>query len=279
MDDIRNKARQILSVIGVNEIIRSDTQPQDSNKFWSLTNVKHQTLLDNWKTGGIETACIDFVNWYARNLGITDISRWFQLKQALYSVHKGYAWVPATARGRPKYGDILKHSITHVDIAGDFTGDNLVRVAAGQSSHPRPIVHPEDVEKEYDAIKWVTGDKAYNWRNLEGWLDIELYFQAGLVPCWLIGWWEVIRIDLTSYYYFGGNSSVMWTQTAPPSVAQAPLCPAGTGTFTVSPSGITVRWEGTGSLEGFITVPGTDDKEMRGICNGVELLRADKICG
>ncbi len=129
------------------------------------------------------TACNGFVNWYARSLGITDISNWFLLRQSLAGINKLHAWVQSTANGRPKYGDILNHRINHVDVVIGFNGSILRRAAAGQgdgskfSMHPRPRSEAERLQ-EYDVLKRVDGTGPYNWQNLEGWLDIELYFGA-----------------------------------------------------------------------------------------------------
>lgn len=196
--NIRDKAKAILDrAVPEGKIIKSNENPPTyGNDFLRLTNTSHLLLMNSYRTGGQLTACNDFVNWYARKLGINDISDWFNLKDALHKISKGYAWVESTANGpRPKYGDILRHKPKrHVDVAIGFTGPNgtiLRRVAAGQgdgnrySTHPRPPEHKlpslEDRLKEYDVLRRVddglSGRAPYNWQNLEGWLDIELYFR------------------------------------------------------------------------------------------------------
>jgi hypothetical protein len=185
MSDIRDRARALLDhelPIGVEY---KSNGPENGKRYKELTGTDPQTLMDNWKTGGIMTACNGFVGWYAGQLGIKGIASWFDLQKSLVSAKKPNAWVPSTAKVRPKYGDILRHTTFHVDVALDFDGDVLLRAAAGQSSHPRPTA---DVSQEYDNVLRVRGKGPYNFQNLQGWLDLDLFFASPLpVPDWLVG--------------------------------------------------------------------------------------------
>ena len=72
MSDIRDKARKILEQVPATGEVRSD---RDAALFTKLTNgVTHATLMENWKAGGIRTVCIDFVCWYAAQMGIDILS-------------------------------------------------------------------------------------------------------------------------------------------------------------------------------------------------------------
>lgn len=191
MSDIRDKAKKILAEIPEREV-RSDRDPL---LFQKLTGgVTHEVLMENWKTGGIRTVCIDFVCWYARQMSIdilssippksrnANVDGFFSLQETLIKCGKGYAYVAATKDGpRPQCGDILRHGkgAFHVDIALGFDGDVLLRAAGGQSSHPRPKPKPPngwDVSKEYDNVTRVRGKEPYDFSNLQGWLDIEKFF-------------------------------------------------------------------------------------------------------
>jgi hypothetical protein len=295
MTNIRDKAQKILDdAVPEGKIFRSNENPPSYvNAFSRLTGTSHLTLMANWQAGGYMTACNGFVNWYARTLGIKDISNWFKLKQSLVAINKGYAWVASTANGpRPKYGDILQHKGTHVDVAIGFKGNILRRAAAGQCdglrycTHPRPPKSPmpsqAEILQEYDVLMRVSGQAPYDWQKLEGWLDIDLYFGStpqpgGQVPQWLIGWWNVTWRNQTYYYYFDNNYEVKWTQILPYSVAQPPVAANDTGDFTIQPFGVATRWRTTGSVEQFSSVFGTNNKQMQGMCNGTDPVTAVKM--
>lgn len=288
MTNIRDKAQKILEVVPEGRIIKSNENPPSYvNDFYKFTGTSHLVLMANWVGGGRMTACNGFVNWYARQLGIKDISNWFELKKSLIAVNKQHAWVKSSANApRPKYGDILKHAILHVDVAIGFNSNILHRVAAGQgdgsqySMHPRPRP-PELISREYDVLMRVQGKGPYNWQNLEGWLDIELYFgtgsQSGQVPSWLVGWWRVTWRGQTYYYYFGDNLEVRWTQDKPSSTTQPPISANDIGDFTLELFGVATRWRTTGSVEQFRSVYNANDQRMQGTWNGTEPIFAEKM--
>ncbi len=263
--------------------------PPYMNKFYELTWTNHTVLMADYVAGGIMTACNGFVNWYALRLGIKGISNWFLLWQSLQGIQKGEAWVPATATGaKPKPGDILKHRINHVDVAIGFNGNILRRVGAGQgdgtiySTHPRPR-DPNSRAMEYDCLKRVDGTGPYNWQNLEGWLDIDLFFGTAttatdVVPDWLVGWWRVAWRGMIYFYYFDQNHQVKWTQTQPLSTAFPPLLADDTGDFTIDNfSVVTLRWRTTQSVETLRPKYLSSGNEMTGKCNGTDPLTATKI--
>jgi hypothetical protein len=192
MSIIRDKAKSVLAQVPETGEVRSDLNPA---LFKKLTGgVTQEILMENWKSGGIRTVCIDFVCWYAREMGIDIISSippklrnpkvdgFFALQETLTKCGKGYAYVAATKDGpRPECGDILRHGkgAFHVDVAVGFDDKVLLRAAGGQSSHPRP---KSDVSKEYDNVLRVRGKGPYDFSNLQGWLDIEKFFSAVEVP-------------------------------------------------------------------------------------------------
>lgn len=175
--NIRDKAKAILDhAVPEGMVIKSnEAPPLYNNAFLQYTGTSHLVLMANWQTQGKNTACNGFVNWYAHSLGINDISNWFSLKKSLESVNKLHAWVQSAPNLRPQYGDILKHTVFHVDVAIGCNGNLLRRAAARQSNHKRPASQAE-IMQEYDVLTRVTGKTPYNWQNLEGWLDIERYF-------------------------------------------------------------------------------------------------------
>ena len=54
---------------------------RDAEKFKLLTGTSHETLVANWKGGGIMSACNGFVSWYAGQLEIKGIASWFKLEE------------------------------------------------------------------------------------------------------------------------------------------------------------------------------------------------------
>jgi hypothetical protein len=150
--------------------------------------------------------------------------------------------VPASSGAEPQVGDILRHTAFHVDVAAGWDGRKLKRVAAGQSSHPRPTTN---VENEFDALKWVTGTGPYNSTKLQGWLDLDKYFgaapSAGPTLGWLNGWWKVWDGN-NYYYYFGSAGNVVYIETKPTTSA-APAFPKNRGTYFFDGAGqLVVRW-------------------------------------
>jgi hypothetical protein len=258
------------------------------NKFNELTNTNHAVLVADYAAGGIMTACNGFVNWYAQRLGIVGISNWFNLKQSLEGIGKGNAWVVTNASKLPQPGDILKHAITHVDVALGFAGNILRRVAAGQgdgtiySTHPRPR-DAKTRAMEYDCLRRINGAGPYNYQRLEGWLDIDLFFGSGVAqnvpaPDWLVGWWRVTWRGMLYFYYFDRNYEARWTQMAPWSTEYPPLFASDIGDFTVDGfNTVTTTWRKTGSVEKFSLKYYSNSVEMRGTWNGTEPIAAIKM--
>lgn len=289
MAAIREKASKVLSPI-TDEV----QSKRDAAEFSRLTNgMTHDQLQKQWEntkqTHTLRTVCIDFVGWYAGQMGIDMMSSipakardpkldgYFALEQTLKKSGKGHAWVSAAQGGRPQCGDILRHKVFHVDVAFGYEDGVLVRIAGGQSRHPRPT---NDVSKEFDNVKRVRGNGLYNSGDLEGWLDLERYFEPppAPIPTWVVGWWEVTWRGAGYYYYLGPDGSARWTQTPP--TLRTPPPPFKSGpqmgrlTFAV-PNSVTIRWFDSGSVEVFTRDPNAN--EMTGKWNGSERIEASKI--
>jgi hypothetical protein len=204
MTPIRTRAAGILNAIPVP--IRS---VDPGGKYAQYTGgLTHQTLANNWKSGGIMTGCNAFAGWYAQQLGSTKYLGRFDLATYLPSIGKGHAWVKSVAGKRPQFGDILIHTGLHEDVALAFDGDVLNCMAAGQGGKGMG----------FDLLCKVRGKAAYSPAKLQGWVDIDLYFGASPAPApsanWLQGWWSVW--DGSQYYYFfDGAGGVQYTKTKP----------------------------------------------------------------
>jgi hypothetical protein len=121
---------------------------------------------------------------------------------------------------------------------------------------------------------------AYDPNKLEGWTDIELYFDAAAaqtvpLPPWLPGWCKVMWRSQPFYYYFDLNNQVKWTQVFPVSTVQPPSAPRDTGSVAVDTlNRITIRWGATGSIE---KLSKSGNNQMNGTWNGNEALSAAKM--
>jgi hypothetical protein len=266
----RDEAQTLLdSAVPEGVEIRSN---RDSATFARLTNTTHETLVANWKTGGIMSACNGFVGWYAGKLEITGIYSFFKLEDSLRKIGKGHAWVPADGTADPKTGDILHHTKggtgLHVDVCVGFaSGRRLIRAAAGQIT----FQNPRNPAAEFDVLKRVTGDKPYDFHNLLGWLDIERFFEAAPGPDegptinWVIGWWDVNDGE-QYYYYFGTDGHVQYTKNRPVSMFAPPKVPLSSGEYSFRPNNVVfIRWNPLdgGSTEETFTADG-GRKAMKG---------------
>jgi hypothetical protein len=291
MATIRDTARDLLKKIP--DEVQSK---RDAAEFTRLTNgMTHTKLQAEWEktkqTKTLRTVCIDFVVWYAGQMGIDMMSSipgtvrdpkvdgYFALEQTLKKCGKGHAWVSAAQGGKPQCGDILRHKppAFHVDVAFGFEGNVLVRIAGGQSWHPRPT---NDVSNEFDNVKRVRGKEDYKPSALEGWLDLERFFEPppAPIPAWVVGWWKVTWRGAGYYYYLEPDGSARWTQTPPALGTPLPPVKSGPqrGRFTFAlPYSVTIRWFDSGSVEVFARNPNAN--EMTGTWNGGERIEASKI--
>lgn len=242
----REEALEILNKIPKTaEGIRSDKQP---DLFLQWTGISHKSMMDSWKENlsgpKLFTACGGFASKFGGLIGITGITSYFDLEKSLSDAGKSHAWVAASSGAKPQIGDILRHTVYHVDVAAGWDGARLKRVAAGQSNHPRPTTS-DKVEKEFDALKWLTGGAAYNSANLQGWLDLDKYF--GAAPAagphgWLHGWWQVW--DGNRYWYhLAPNGVATYTKMQPANLNRPPSRPTNVGYFSyTAPSTLVVTW-------------------------------------
>jgi hypothetical protein len=239
----RDEAATILAKVPTGTGIRSDKQPED---FLKWTGISHDDMKKSWRENmkgpKLLTACGGFAGTYAGMIGIKGLNSMFELQKSLIDAGKGHAWVPASSGADPQVGDILRHTTFHVDVAAGWDGRKLKRVAAGQSSHPRPTTN---VENEFDCLKWVTGTSNYNSANLQGWLDLDLFFGPAPAPGatmgWLHGWWKVWD-GKTYYYYFAPGGGVQYTKAAPKG-SGPPKQAINLGRYTVTPPAeVAITW-------------------------------------
>src|SRR5215831_2088803 len=111
MDPNREKARDKLKPIAaeVRSNIPGSNPPANNPEFTRLTKgMTHTELQRQWestkKTHTLRTVCIDFVGWYAGEMGIDimssippkarnkDVDGYFALEQALKKCGKSHAW-------------------------------------------------------------------------------------------------------------------------------------------------------------------------------------------
>lgn len=219
------------------------------------------------------TGCNAFVGWYAAQLRSEYYLGRFDLVTYLPTIGKGHAWVKSVSGRQPQYGDILLHTGLHVDVALDFDGNILNRMAAGQGGRGVGC----------DILCRVRGKGPFNFANLQGWIDLDLYFgptpTTVPIPSWLPGWWKVTWRGQTYYYYFDRNYQVKWTQSPPSNTSQPLLLARDTGDFTIEGvAAVTIRWGATGSVEKLGLLPTTTGMvQMGGIWNGTERLDAVKM--
>lgn len=273
MSAIRDKARRIIEAIPHRDIRSND----GTGDFAHYTGgVTQKTLDDAWKAGSNLTCCNAFAGWYGRELGSAHYLGRFDLEKYLPTIDKGSAWVKSCAERRPRYGDILIHAQLHEDVALDFDGDVLTRIAAGQGGKRAGC----------DILKRVRGTGPYDWHKLLGWLDIDIYFDESIapapvdlpVPPWLPGWWTVTWRGRAYYYHFNAKRQVRWTDFKPMNTALPPTIPKDSGAITMDiAAGVTVRWNATGSVERFALQPVVGALRMGGTWNGSERLEAVKL--
>jgi hypothetical protein len=236
MSAIRNKARNILdAALPAGTIITSNGPT--AQKYTEMTGLSHKTLTDNWAAGGIMTGCNGFTGWYGAKLGSKTYLGGFDLQGIVKKAGRPEAWVESMEDNWPNYGDILRHTSFHVDVALDFDGELLLRAAGGQGGPKTGC----------DIIKRVHGSRPYDPNNLQGWIDIDIFFASDTDPptdddkgvAWLLGWWTVW--DGNAYYYhFAPNGLVRYTKTTPAMKTAPPSNPLNTGRYRYSDNGVLV---------------------------------------
>ncbi|MFO1304563.1 MAG: hypothetical protein U1F54_12575 [Burkholderiales bacterium] len=241
MTAIRDKAEQVLDAIPSH-----DMRSNKGTEYEHYTGLSHATMQANWDTGGIMTGCNAFVGWYSRAIGSPQYLGRFDLATYLPSIGKGDAWIRSSGGRRPQRGDILRHKSFHVDVCDGWDGDILLRIAAGQGGPKMGC----------DILKHVRGKAAFDPGNLEGWVDLDIFFGQGSRPDedaslrWLTGWWSVWDGN-QYYYYFEPSGDVSYVKSKPRSMGAPPKLPLNQGDFTIDGDSVVIEWN---PADGGITV-------------------------
>lgn len=275
---IRDRAREVLSIVPpIGQQINSNGST--ASTFTQITGMSQSALEANWATGGIMTCCNAFTGWYSKALGSPLYLGRFDLDTYLPKNGKGDSWIKSTPDRRPKYGDICRYAKFHVGVSLDFEGDVWTHADGGQGGR----------KMGFDVVKRIRDAGAYDPAKLLGWVDIAIYFgesegteavpveqQAGPVPDWLLGWWNVKWRGQAFYYYFNREYKASWTQTAPRDTTRPAILSNDVGNVAIdSPNGFNIKWGATGSVEKFEKSLG--DMPMRGVWNDKEPLAAVKM--
>jgi hypothetical protein len=269
MTEVRERAKKILDQVPEPpQQITSDGATGPT--FERLTGTTHAAMLASWAGGGLLTACNGFVGVYGKLLGAKVYLGRFDLETYLPTIGKGNTWVKSTTEVRPKYGDICRHTAFHIGVSLDFEGENWKHADAGQGGP----------KMGRDVLKRIYSTTPYNPANLQGWIDLDLYFPAdqGPFPEWLAGWWKVVWRGTDYFYYFDRTWQVKWTQTAPGSTAQPLMVGNDTGSVSMERDLIvTVTWSGSGTVEKFTRAVGAPGQPMQGKWRDLEPLTATKL--
>lgn len=284
--NIRERARILLNDIPEDTDITSNGTSRVSttgetmhDMFERLSNSSHESIIERWKSPDNFTTCNGFTGYFSTRLGSPVTLGRFDLETYLPSIGKGYAWVKSTPDTRPKYGDICRYSIYHVGISLDFDGPYWKHVDSGQGG--RKI--------GYDIIRRAKTKEPYTHTMLQGWLDLDLYFdgtpptmngaalkQQIKVPIWLKGWWAVTCGAEKSWYKFDGDGNVYASAVAPSDATQPPLIVTDSGRLQIdSRDKFAVDWKTTGRYERLFHQMGT--LAFTGKRNNIEPIAATKM--
>jgi hypothetical protein len=265
---IRDKAASLLKPLVQKVPIKSNALPEP-NLFNQWTGHTQAALKKNWDAGGHWTTCNEFVNKYSARLGGVGLGA-FELEDYVRGLGMHRAWVKSTADNHPNYGDVVRYVAYHVDVAMEFEGGLLWRMASGQGGP----------KMGFDMIDRITSHAEgnvnvrvpYDWSKVLGWVDIEVMFpQVQPVPDWVQGYWKIVFPDSgdTYYYYFDVNRTVKWSAMAPYRLSAGTYVmgnDGGMGTFESAKTYETsVNWR-SGTFEAYTYDPSTDT--MNGMYRG-----------
>src|SRR5258706_16469628 len=125
MSDIRDKARKILDLaLPTGKVITSDGAT--AGQYARMTGLTHKMLTDNWAKGGMMTGCNGFTGWDGSQMGSKKYFGGFDLKRSVTKKSKADARVESTENNWPQYGDIIRHTAFHVDVALHFDDEILL---------------------------------------------------------------------------------------------------------------------------------------------------------
>jgi hypothetical protein len=233
--------------------------------FLKYTDTPQLTMVRNWATGGIMTACNGLAGRCGRVMGAKDNLGRFPLEEFLGTIGKGHAWAPANRGARPAYGDIFRAVKFHMGVSLGFEGEDWITVEAG---HGGPKLG-------YDVLQ--RRRKQFDPGTLQGWCDMRLYLDPRPpLPDWWIGTWVVYHGDESYYYRFTKYYEAFqypWKPLGKTGTAQ----PVDKG--TVSNQGVdtyAVKWQKEGWIEKFTydrfdSFPGLNEKMTGSTYRGEQL--------
>ncbi len=238
------------------------------------TGYTHEQLVAIWAGGGKDkglTTRNAFAGRYGQHLGPNGyVVGAFEpeRKDFLGKVGRPLAWVTPSGDRRPKYGDVSVElpRYSRVGVSLDFAGDAWDTAESGQG-----VVGRRD--------KSMRCSRTFDASKIAGWVDIEVLCEPDPPPppAWLVGRWQVTWRNQLHYYHLAPDRTARWARVPPPPVTLPPLAhsaPRG-GSFAFgSPSGVTIRWLDSGSVEAFARGLGAAGGDMTGTWNSSDRVEA-----
>lgn len=267
---IRTLARSIIDgkIPKTGEIL---SEGPTEDLFKEVTGLDQGDLLWSWTGGGNLTSCNAFTGWFSRKIGSDTSLGFFELESELKKQGREIAYVSASSGARPKYGDIFRATSFHVGVSLDC-GSEWETAEGGQGGKTRGV----------DSV--CRKKRPYNAANVQGWIDIDLYFaamrQSQMLPALLTGWWKVTDGATTDYWWFGTaqeNKNLLYKKlqrvaSAPTNLSQGPANPLEIGNFVLGRDGkVTVSWKNKPVGEKLGQSLGTGEKTMKGTRNGLPI--------
>jgi hypothetical protein len=217
--------------------------------FETLTGLTHETLLNNWKDGGLLTSCNAFVMKAGQAVGVPGLGG-FNVENTMISLGKRHCWMTHRSGEKPQFGDVFEtrsrtpgkdYENLHVGISLSVEGDNWYTIEGGQGGPASGVDKVARVKRKY------------NTAHLLGWVDMRLLAsRQPPLPDWLTGTW-MIYADNQTYVYSINRYGEVTQKAYRPSSGQSGNVPnLDTGKLSeVSGDTVKVRWDREGGTEVF----------------------------